>query len=285
MLKKVSQLLRISGIFSFSLFTILLLNGCGIESKIARQFTDARPQGAVLLFTPGFVFKTNLKEDSIKNLAQFSGYERDSVLIENSIYLKELSDSAVLVNYINSYIEGLKSYGLEVFTEEYIQLFLEYDTTAYTVNIAQIELEEYVYEIEDRELLGFDSYKIDFDLNAINYNSWFEINKVNEENPDKTLLFASHFVSDDLYGEFTQYIFTGEVNYNYTIDSITNEKILDLASYLGGLYAEYTYDYILNRYIYRNMPDERQPRYYIHYDKNTGRFRDADEDRFEIIYE
>lgn len=273
----------ISKITIFSLLFNFMINGCGIESKIARQYTTKKQKGAILLFTPNYIFKTNLKEDSIEKPDQYAGYERDSVLLENSTFLKKLSDSAILINYINAYIEGLKSYGFDVFTEDFIQSFMEHDSSAWIVNIAQIELEEYIYEIEDKEMLGFETYKIDFNLDAINYNSWFEINKVNEDNTDKTVLFASHFVSDDLYGEFTQYIFSGEVKYNFTIDSLNTEKIIDLAIYLGDLYAGYTYDYILNHYVYKNMPDDRQPRYYLHYNRKTGRFQEAGEERFEIL--
>ncbi len=270
---------------SLSIYFVLLifLASCSLEKKLARQFIEERKNVAVLLFTPDYVFKTNLKEEEIEDKDQYTEKELDSVLFENSKYLKELSDSIVLERYINNYIDGLKYYGFKIYTDEFIDLFMKDTNQSYVINIAQIELEEYILEIEEEAYFFDNRYTTEFELNAVNFNSWFEINKLNDSNARKEILFATHYVSDDLYGDYTQYLFTGGVKFEYTIDSLNIEKIYDLASYLGALYAAYTFDYIMNNYISNNMPEDQRLRYYLHYNRQTDGFIDAEDEKFERL--
>lgn len=273
-------------LIKYSFFSALFLFGlvsCSIEKRIARDFIKTPDKGSVLLFTPDFLFKTSLKIDSVENALQYSEEQVDSILYEQSIFLKEVSDSILLSRMVNNYIDAMTAYGFEVFTQDYIDQFMQRDDSLYTVNMAQVELEEYVYEYRDEEYLNGKTYYTDVNLNAINLNAWFEITMVNSEKKEKNkVLFASHFLSDDLYGQFTQSFLTGEVKYDYRIDSMNVRDIYELAAYLGKVYANYSLDYIMNKLIRRNIDMSEYKPDYLHYEPSRNSLNPVynEEDRF-----
>lgn len=276
---KVNSLLK----HSLVLFLLLGLASCSIEKRIAKDFVKTPDKGSVLLFTPDFMFKSSLKIDSVENALQYSEEQIDSILYAQSIFLKEVSDSILLSRMVNNYIAAMEAYGFDVYTQEHIDRFMQRDDSLYTVNMAQVELEEYVYEYRDEEYLNGNTYYTDVDLNAVNLNAWFEINMVNSKTKEKNkVLFTSHFLSDDLYGQFTQSFATGEVKYDYRIDSMNVQDIYELASYLGKVYANYTLDYIMNKLIRRNIDMSEYKPDYLHYDprRNTLNPLYNEENRF-----
>ena len=120
------------------------------------------------------------------------------------------------------------------------------------------------------------------DLNAIDLNSWFDISRVNDEE-DKAMFFASHYLTDELEGFFKHYYFTGEVQFRYDIDTMLVEEIYKLAALSGHLYAGYTFDYLLNKYIDKRMEEEGLSRsqIYYHYNRQKRYLTTAkEEDRF-----
>lgn len=267
------------------LASLAALSSCNVEKQIAKQFIQQPVADEVLMFSPYYVFKSNLKEDIELDTSALTDEEIHQRRIDSSVLLKEISDSVFLSKYVNSYIEEMKALGYEVYTEDFVSEFMNRRDSGYVIHIAQLELEEYYMEYVDEEYIGGRYFKTEFDLNALNLNSWFELYRVNETERRKQVLFASHFISDNLYGSYTQYFFTGEVDYEYTIDSVKTEDVYELASYLGGLYASYTYDYILNKYIIKNMPEGRRPKTYWHYNRYNKRLYPAGEDRFELLDE
>lgn len=263
---------------------IILLSGiifsCTIERKIAKDYIELEQKGAVLLFSPDFVYKVNLKPEEIESPEKYAEYQMDSLLLARSLILKNISDSSFLVSLINNYIDELKVYGFEVFTPDYITDFMNLDTQSYVVNIAQLELEEYFYEYEFEEPVGYYTYTINLDLNAVNYNTWFEISEVNGKQKDRKVLFATHYITDDLYGHFKQQFLTGEVKYEYTIDTISLDKIYELAAFLGREYASYTFDHIMNQYIRSQIVQQEYRPVFMHYDRQRKMIFPNPNDRF-----
>lgn len=269
----------------FVVLLIIFLSSCSIERKIAMQFINQENKGSILIFTPELINKVNLKEYDTVDFEKMTDYQVDSMRFFFSDYLQYLSDSVLLTNYVNSYIQGLKDYGYEVYTQDYIDLFMEDTLASYVVNIAQIEIEEFYYEIRDQEYLSGELYYADHDLNALNFNSWFEIKKLNAEDISKNMLFASSFISDDLYSSFRQYLFSAEIEYDYVIDTLTLEGIYELSKSLGGLYADYTNDYLMNDFVSSNLPEGEVLKSYFSYDLQTNSILPANENRFEVIPE
>ncbi|MCU0370872.1 MAG: hypothetical protein MUC31_05610, partial [Bacteroidales bacterium] len=128
-------------------------------------------------------------------------------------------------------------------------------------------LEEFVHPYYSEEVIYDEVLVIEgFDVNAINFNVWVELGRMNTEQHNK-ILFMSDFLTDDVNGIFKQNLFSGKVVFDYTIDTITVPGIYGFARWFGGKAANDIYDYLLNDYIRQNLPENYPfvPRYY-HYD-------------------
>jgi hypothetical protein len=276
--KFMSGKIHIPAVLVISLLFVLILLSCSIERKIAREYIENDTTRSVLVIPPDYVFKTSLKSYEIDSAGFLNEWVLDSMLWEKSLFLKYISDSLFLDYYFENYYAEMEALGFTVYREDSLMLFLSGKTNAYIVNLAQLELEEYVMPIEEEEQFGEYLYYEVIDLNAINANSWFEISRVNEEE-DKVLFFTSHYLTDEMQGAFRYYYFTGDVTFSYNIDTLLVEEIYRLGALIGHIYAGYTFDYLLNKYIDKRMHEEGENRsdIYFHYNRQKNYLAPAKE--------
>ncbi len=241
---------------------------CSIERKIAREYIKSDTARSVLLIPPGYLFKTSLKSYEIENSDELSQYELDSLLIENSLFLKHVSDSAFLSQYVNSFMKELEEMGFRVYPDDSLHAFLGGQNHAFIINLAQLELEEYVMPLEEEEQFGDYVYTYYLDLNAINLNSWIEISRINFEE-DKEFFFSSLYLTDEMDGYFRLNYFTGDVVFRHTIDTLLVDDIYSLGAVAGQLHAGYAFDHLLNKYIDKRMKEKnfRRSDIYYHYNR------------------
>lgn len=248
----------------------LILSGlasCSLERKVAREYIEKDHSRSLLVIPPSFIFKVSLKEWQLDSAEMLADSEIDSLLFENSLYLKYIDDSIFLDYYISNYIAEMEGYGFEVYVEDSLSAFLTGKNNAFIVNMAQLELEEYVMPIKEEEEFGGYIYYEVIDLNAVNLNSWFEISRVNG-NENVELFFSSMYATDGLDGLFKYNYFTGEVQFQYEIDTLTLDAIYRLGALAGYTYAGYTFDYLLNSYIDKRMQEEGRYRSDVFYHYN-----------------
>jgi len=261
-------------------FIAVLTSSCSIEKKIAKEYLRDDSTRTVLLIPPDYIFKKSLKEWQLDSAGALDKWTRDSLLLEESMFLKNIDDSLFLYHYLGNYVAELQNLGFKVYGQDSLISFLSGQSRAFIVNMAQLEIEEYIMPVKEEEQFGDYVYYEEVDLNAINLNSWIEISRVNEDE-DKALFFASHYLTDDLEGYFRYYFFTGEVVFNYDIDTIPMENIYRLAALAGYTYAGYTFDYLMNKYIDKRMEQETRDRskIYYHYSRNGNYIDEAKEDQ------
>ncbi|RLC25836.1 MAG: hypothetical protein DRH21_03455 [Deltaproteobacteria bacterium] len=265
----------------FTLFlSVVLLSSCYPEYKLAKSYIDSEPDNSIMILPIDYLFKSNLKIEELGDTAGMSEWEIDSALMDNSIFLKDISDSIVLETFINSLMMEFEKLGFAVYTEDYIDSFLFFQSPAYILNIAQLELEEHSFEFEDSELIrGIEYYK-KLQLNAININTWLEISALNADEEGRELFYANETIADIVDGHFGENLFTGKVKYNYRIVKMDEEIIYRYCELLGRRYAGYTYDYIMNEYIKQNFPSNKKLRFYMHYNRENKTLDTTVEDRF-----
>jgi len=134
-----------------------------------------------------------------------------------------------------------------------------------------MELEETIYPYKDETILNGYTYFHQHYLNAIDVSTWFEINKVNDTTMDQKTMFATDLLTDNLDGTFDYNENTDQLKYYYKIDTLNVKQIYELAIDLGKRYAEYTYDYLLNKYILLNKNPGDSLQYYWHYDLDRNK--------------
>ena len=250
-----SRCQRFIHIILISAFLSIVLSSCYVEKKLGKEFRENWKDTTVMVLVPEYVFKNNLKTYEIPGLDTFPEWKQDSMLLARSIFLKDISDSVVITDFTARFMGRLEKLGFNVMDEARMDEFLSEHPDGIIVNLAQMSVEEFVHPYTFDYDLGDEMLTVsDIDLNAVSFNLWMEISKLNSSEKNR-VLFASDFVVDELDGYFRQYVFTGDINFEYTIDTLTTSRIYTFASGLGARYAEYLYDHFLNLYIVENVPD------------------------------
>ena len=235
------------------------------------------------MIPPDYVFKYNHKGESITRFDELSPNQQDSALWVNSKYIRYLSDSLLLENYMNNFIKELRKLGFNVYLNRSIDSFMTGKPQSYVLDLAQMQLDEYFYPLEDEESYMDTVYYKKTNLNAMDFACWFDLSKANLENAKKTTLYTTATAYDTFEGRFYNDPFSGSVRYKYKIDSLEVKDVYDMAAYLGKKHAGYLFDFFMNQYIAKHMPDGMTVQDYYHYSPSSHGFFPADEDRFEIL--
>ncbi len=261
------------------------LSACYPELKLARSYIESKPEISIMVLPTNFVFKKNLKVNELGSTIGLSELQVDSALMQNSVILQHVSDSVFLETFINSLIVEFEKLGFIVYTENLLDSFLFLKTPAYIFNVAQIELEEHIKVHEDKQEFGDYMYYKKVDMNAINYNFWFELSELNDDKENTKLFYASETIHDQVYGYFTENIFTGYVKYKYNKNEIDLDILYRYSDVFGERYAGYTYDFLMNKYLDENLPDEQKRRYYMHYKRENNSLDPTWTEKFELMEE
>jgi hypothetical protein len=257
--------MRISFLFVAVFF--FLMTGCTVEKKLAKTFVDSEKSGPFFLLRPSIVFKYNLKEFQVPGIDSLDEFTKDSLLLENSLFLKNVTDSVLIDEFIYGLKKSLETYGAVVYVENEVDTLLAKGGTPFIINVAQVSLEEYIHPYSSEEVIYDEVFLIDgIDLNAINYNFWLELGRMNTEKKNK-VLFTSDYLLDQVNGTFKQNLMTGKLRYDFTIDTITISQVYKGARQFGKATAGYLFDYLMNSYIGEMLPEDYPfERIYFHYD-------------------
>ncbi|MEZ5195930.1 MAG: hypothetical protein R2764_05900 [Bacteroidales bacterium] len=163
--------------------------------------------------------------------------------------------------------------------------FLFFQTPAYILNIAQLELEEHYLEHEDSQEFGEYVYYKTIDLNAVTFNTWLELSMLNNEHKGRRLFFTSETIADIVDGYFSENVFTGGVKYKYQTIEIDVDVVYRYCELLGRRYAGYTYDFLMNEYIAKNFPPNKKRRYYMHFNRQNKTLDITYDERFILLEE
>ncbi len=261
-----------------------MLISCSYDRKLAKQFVESNPDISILVMPTNDIFKVNMKLDELgDDTVGMDEWQIDSALMANSKFLKDISDSIFLEAYYNSFFEELGRLNIKTFNEEYIDSFLFIKSPAFLLNIAQIEVDEYIKDFKDSQEYDDFVYTKTLPLNAVSINTWFEISRLNNNKGSRRVFFVEDDVSDNAYGYFSENLFTGQISYKYFLREIEVEDIYRKCEELGEQYAGYVFDYIMNSYISRNFPSDRKRKYYMHYKRSINSYEPAYENRFILM--
>ena len=270
----------LTGIF-IAVTIALLLSACSVERQMGRKYIARADSTSFLVLFPAEVFVVNKKNENFDGSFLFSEAQKDTSLFRNSVLLPFLNDEAILTPFKESFVKELSNYGYRVYDTTQMDQFMAVEHHSRVLNVAQIELQEYLTSYEDAVTVDEQVYTKVIYLNGINIGSWFEISPINEVEKAKIpVLFATHDLTDRWNGYFVQRFLTGEIEYRLEIDSLQPNDVFNFAAYLGRLYAAYTFDYMLNRDIKSKTPLQEQTESYYRYDPYQKRLFVTDQDKF-----
>lgn len=262
---------------------LALVTSCMPGREMAKSFTAAENPLELVITPPEFVYKFNHKGEKIPGFDSMPAGRQDSALWNSSLYMQFVSDSIILENYMNSFISELKVYGFKVHLNDTANETLKSKPQVYRLGVTQVQLDEYLYPLQDEDSFLDTVYYKHFDLNAVDLSCWFEIAKIANWPRNRTLLYSTRTAYDTFDGRFFNDPLTGTVRYRYSIDTLHIQDIYDLASFMGRKHAGYLYDLILNAYVDIHLPEGYESEDYYHYDPRKRSLSPAGEERFEII--
>jgi hypothetical protein len=258
----------------------LLTTSCYVEKRLGKAFRETWIDTTALVLAPDYIFKENLKTYEIPQLDSLAEWEKDSLLMKNSLFLNELDDSVLIAKLMNAFNGRLQKHGFTVLKQSSIDQFLTEHEHGLVINFAQVSVEEFVHPYTfDYDLFGETFTISDIDLNAVSVNVWIELSRLNSQQKNK-VFFSSDFITDELDGYFRQFIFSGEMKFEYTIDTLSSSMIGEFMELMGRKYADNLYDYFLNDYIRENLPvNYSQNIRRIHWDPVKGLFEYRDNEQ------
>ncbi|MCK9452026.1 MAG: hypothetical protein M0Q90_10070 [Bacteroidales bacterium] len=268
----------------FGLMFSTVLGGCSAQKKLAKQYVEQSSEWGVLVLMPEHIFKFNERYDrDEKGMSQLSEFEKNQELLSQTLLMNTLNDSLVRVIFENAYLNTLRNYNVKVYTEPDFQDFYERDSLSWIVNVAQLELQEFIENYEDEDMFYGMSYLKVVPLNAINLAVWVEISQLNQSNQEAKVYFTDQNLFDQLESEFIYDFYTSQVNYYYSIDSLKTQDIYDFAGFMGRLSASYTYDQILNNKLEYELPKTEAEILFYRYDPFAKRLFSTEFDRFILL--
>jgi hypothetical protein len=236
----------------------------------------------VCLMDPYMVLKQNLKTWEIEGYDTIPENVRDSLLYYHSKFIKLISDSSFIATYTNTVREELAKMNVHLFTQDSMSSFLASGGHAYLFNIAQMSVEEYMDPIRKTWALDTSTYW-DIWCNAVGINVWYEASVLNDTSKKMQVLFGNMYVRDNINGKFLADFYTGEVKYEYTMDTITLKSVYSLAVRAGKTHAEYIFDYVMNDQMARKAKPGDPPTEYMHYDPVKKTYKKAGIHRFTVV--
>ncbi len=251
--------------FASYLILILSLSSCSIESRLAKRFIQQSENADIAVYFP----ETALLTDARKLDSTYT-----TPLIDS------LNADLFLDVMYNAYSEELQKYKLNIYFPDDPDN-VQVDSLHWLAMLTKVDIQESSVEYMDYGY-GPRNYRYYYPLKCINVASWFDFNSGEWSNTQfHELNLTDGFSSEASYRH-------GTFNYTYSIDTLHIANVYNFAVFLGKLYASYTYDYFMNRYIADELhKSNRSTSTLLHYDIDQKQlyYRNEGEGFFELLEE
>ena len=239
----------------------MLLISCSEQQGIARRFVKNNRKTVVALYLPERLAKSNLRNDSIPAELAEESLQTQIEYLENQIkVIDKINDDKFLDIIYLTMKETLKDYGLTV--EYWENETTQPDSTHWVIEIPRIEITEVCENQKFCDWVYEHRYCADVPVDLVNVATWFNISN----DTTSTMTFTEQNYYNDIDVRFDIDYQNNKVITKTSCDTINIDGFYRFATILGKLYAGYCYDFLLNRYIDANNPNEIDTIYRFRYD-------------------
>ncbi|MFA7081271.1 MAG: hypothetical protein WC135_01545 [Bacteroidales bacterium] len=238
-----SKIVFISIIALFCSFTT---NGQNYANEFLNKQNDTLTRDVVYLYVNPVITYRN---ESIKKIENFDKLEleiQNDLLKKYAPLINKVKDSLILSNFTYELTTTLSSLGFEVvLVSNPKELPKTIDPTHHTLNLAQIEVEEFsitdslVYEGKEREVY----YKL---LNGVRFNSWLIYNE--SDINSRLVFYLDQEVQDFFDGEIN--VVDGSYFASYDYEQIRVEDAYLTANLTGTISAQYFFNFLMNKHVW-----------------------------------
>lgn len=243
-------------ILSFATLLSGIFSACSPERRLARQFITLKEPATVLLVSPDIVYKKSYKLPDSADLSGLTQSETDSALFFQTRLLQYTNDSVFIHAFTEGIISALHTAGVKIYAADSSLHFVQAETPAYIVNIAQLQLEEYYDSLVTAPDIFKDDEVYVIYYTAVNMNSWYELSQLNSEGNDRQVLFNSKTVQDFVDGGLRYIPISGDYKFISTIDSLTVSDVYELGGHVGFLNGTLLFDQMMNAWIRQHLPHQ-----------------------------
>jgi len=210
------------------LLLLALLTACSSEIRLARSIQRDMQQIAILCDFPDYIILTNSTVEMLKNMSEEEQLAFYDSAFNSSQFIQYIDDTSFMRKFQQNIMQEFEHYNVRVFNESQLEEFLSSDGVLYIANFKQLELEERwePYHAEEQ----FDSliYEEDFWLMGLSMNAWVDVAKINDTVEVQRQLYMESVLKDDVDGMFFQNQWTGEVHYQYRLDTLQVDDVWEL---------------------------------------------------------
>lgn len=246
---------------------------------IANQQDTSTSELVYVSFTQS-IYHTN---STIGSMTGFEALEEETKADLKSKYclvLDYVNDSILLSTFKKAFISELQSYGFRVRECNAENFPSELKSNEHTINVAQLELEEFVTYDTLRSQNSQNPILFTKLLNGVRWNTWLRYNDSDSES--KQIFFASEETTDEMFGYVERE--RGKYYADYDLVKINPNDAYLLSYSAANLCGRYFFNFLINRYVWIKTQGNPQKYYYIDEEKNLSIDNEA-VDNFDIVEE
>jgi hypothetical protein len=217
--------------------------------RIAGNLQRNKKNISVLCSYPEFIYLTNSKVEPPYDLNEEAKIAFYDSLYRISDYIQYIDDTIFLRRFREATKTYFEKMGINYYEADSIGTFINREGTKYILDYLQLEIEELWIPYHQEEQFQEVIYEENFWINGISLNAWVKAAKVNDTVEVQRQLYFESVLSDEVEGLFFQNQWTGEVHYQYELDSLQVSEIGVLKTRAANEIGEHLLEYIINKEI------------------------------------
>lgn len=213
-----------------------------VKSFLKNQETTSKNELIYITFDD----RISLVNDNINRMIGFDALDKETKSELQKKYTKiidKVNQEEILNIYNKSFVKELRRYGFTIYRQEY--LVNKITGRFNTVNVSQIELEEFTVIDSLTGKYYTDSTVYYKALTGLRMNVWLEYNF--SDTTSRKLLFISHEITDEFTG-FTEDV-EGKKYADFELSLLNPNDAYLLADQTARMTARYMYNFLMNKYV------------------------------------
>jgi len=213
-----------------------------VKSFLKNQETTSKNELIYITFDD----RISLVNDNINRMIGFDALDKETKSELQKKYTKiidKVNQEEILNIYNKSFVKELRRYGFTIYRQEY--LVNKITGRFNTVNVSQIELEEFTVIDSLTGKYYTDSTVYYKALTGLRMNVWLEYNF--SDTTSRKLLFISHEITDEFTG-FTEDV-EGKKYADFELSLLNPNDAYLLADQTARMSARYMYNFLMNKYV------------------------------------
>jgi len=253
---------------------LLLLISCSTEMRLATNLQRKKDKIHILCRFPEHIFLTNSKAEIPEALSADKEAAFYDSLFYHSDFVQYIDDTIFLRNFKQSIKVFFEKEGFSYHDLSDMKNFLSADGMLYSIDFKQLELEERWIPYHQEEQFDSIIYDEDFWINGLSMNAWMDVAKVNDTVEVQRQLYEESILSDKVEGMFFQNQWSGEVHYQYILDTLQVNDIGKLQTKAAVELGTFLINDIINKELRDrlNYLIGAKPRYNWFFSAKSGRF-------------